>query len=304
MRWRCWSRAWVTALCLTTCTSCSVRQAAVNVLGDAVARGGAVYARDDDPELVGEAVPFALKTSEALLEASPRHRALLLSAASGFAQYAFGYVQQQADFAEATDLARASVLRGRAKRLYLRGRDYGLRGLELDAPGLLPRLRDDPTAATAWCEKRHVPFLYWTGVAWFAAISLAKDDAELSVDQYIAEALLRRALALDEGFERGVVHDALIAWEARGELAGGSFARARAHLDSALTLSRGARAWPLVAFAEAVCVARQDRREFVTLIERALAVDPDGVPAVRLINLIAQRRARWLRGRMDELFVE
>ena len=41
-----------------------------------------------------------------------------------------------------------------------------------------------------------------------------------------------------------------------------------------------------------------------TLLEQALAVNPDDVPANRLATLIAQRRARLLQARVDELFTD
>jgi predicted anti-sigma-YlaC factor YlaD len=51
-------------------------------------------------------------------------------------------------------------------------------------------------------------------------------------------------------------------------------------------------------------VAAQDRAEFKALLDKALAIDPDLDPPNRLGNLVAQRRARWLLGRTDELFLE
>jgi predicted anti-sigma-YlaC factor YlaD len=277
---------------------------AVNRIGDALASGSSAFADDDDPELVGEAAAFALKTTEALLRESPRHRGLLLAATSGFAEYAFAFVQQQADFVEAQDLARATEQRARARRLFLRGRDYGLRAFEVDFPGFGQRLRDDPAQALARTERRHVPLLYWTGVAWFGAINLAKDDSALTADQYVAEALVRRALELDEGYERGALHDILISWEARGGAAGGSYERAREHFERASALAGGRRAAPFVTYAESVCVARQDRKGFEQALAQALAVDPAALPDQRLTNVVFQRRARWLLARVDELFIE
>jgi predicted anti-sigma-YlaC factor YlaD len=289
---------------LPSLSGCSVKRLAINSLGDALAQGGSSYARDDDPELVGAAVPFGLKTIESLLDESPRHRGLLLAAARGFTQYAFAWVQQEADFVEADDLARATQLRDRARRLYLRAREYGLRGLEVELPGLREELRAGPEAALGRAARKHVPLLHATGLAWFGAIALAKDDSELSADQYQAEALMRRALALDEGYERGSIHDFFISWESRAASAGGSYERARGHLERALALAGGARAWPLVAYAESSCVARQDREEFERVIDRALAVEPGKVADFRLANVLAQRRAAWLRGRAEELFIE
>lgn len=283
---------------------CSIKKIAVNKLGDALAQAGTTYSSDDDPELVGDASAFGLKTIEALLSESPRHKGLLLAAASGFTQYAFAYVQQPGDFAEAGDFTRATELRDRARRMYRRAQRYGLRGLELVQPGFEARLRADRQAAVAPLRREHVPLLYWTGLAWFGAISLSKSDSELSADQGLAETLMRRALELDRDWEQGSIHDFYIAWESRGESVGGSYERAREQFDAAVAASQGQRAAPYVTLAENLAVARQDRAEFQRLLEQALAVDVDARPELRLANLIYQKRARWLLARTDELFIE
>ena len=283
---------------------CSLRKMAVNRLGDALAGGTSTYAEDDDPELIGDAVPFALKTVDSLLKEAPRHRGLLLAGASGYAQYAYGWLQQEADFVEDADLARATHLRGRAKRLYLRAREYGLRGLEVELPGFRVQLRRDAAGALARARRGQVPLLYWTGMSWFGAMALALDDSELTADQNLAEAMMRRALELDEGYLDGSIHDFFIAWEARGESVGGSFERAQEHFERAVALSHNRRAWPYVARAESIAVGQQDRAIFEDALHKALAVDPDAAPEYRLNNVIVQRRARWLLEHEDDLFVE
>ena len=283
---------------------CSLRSIAVNSLGNALARGGSNFASDDDPDLVGQAIPFGLKTMEGLLLEAPRHRGLLLATASGFTQYAYGWVQLEADLGEAQDLAKATAMRDRARRLYLRALDYGLRGLEVDFPGLRERLRRDPEAALARMKKEHVPLLYWTAAAWGAAIALKVNDSELSADQKLAEALARRALALDETWDAGTIHDFFIAYEAGRISVGGSIERAREHFERATRIANGRRAFPYVTFAESACVGQQNRQEFKALLEQALALDASRPSDYRLANLLAQKRARWLLSRTDELFVE
>ena len=88
-------------------SGCSVKRMAVNKVGDALAGGGTTFASDDDPELVKAAVPFSLKLMESLLNENPRHEGLLLAASSGFTQYAYAFVQQDADEMEDKDLAAA-----------------------------------------------------------------------------------------------------------------------------------------------------------------------------------------------------
>jgi predicted anti-sigma-YlaC factor YlaD len=286
---------------------CSVRRLAVRSLGNALAGGAGVYASDDDPELVRDALPFGLKTIEALIVEDPKNPKLLLAAASGFTQYSYAFVQQDADFAEASDLARATELRTRARKLYLRASRYGWRALEADYPGLRARLRAAPEQADeilAAVDRRHVPALYWTAGAQAAAIALAKENAELAADLPTVAAMMRRALALDEGWGLGALHDFFIAYEGSRTSVGGSVEKARQHLARALELARGERAGPLVSFAETVDVATQNRAELERLLAQALAIDPDAAPEQRLANLIAQRRARWLLSRKDELFIE
>jgi predicted anti-sigma-YlaC factor YlaD len=297
-------RVLITAIAAAAVASCSISRFAVNKLGDALAAGGSTYASDDDPELVGQALPFGLKTIEGLLQTSPRHRGLLLAAASGFTQYSYVYVQCQADYVESKDLARANELRQRALRLYRRARGYGMRGLEVATPGFGAELRRDPAGAVARLRTQDVAITYWTALPWAAAAALSK-QADLVADLPLVEAMMRRALALDEGFGDGVIHDFFISFEGgRPAAAGGSVERARAHLERALELAHGTRVAPLVSFAETVCVAQQNREEFKTLLGRALELDADLYPEQRLANLVAQERARWLLARADDLFVE
>ena len=108
---------------------------------------------------------------------------LLLAACSGFTQYAYAFVQQPADYIEATDLEKATEMRARAKKLFLRARDYGLRGLEVDLPGLRANLARDPKAALATARKDQVPQLYWTAMAWGALLSLNVNDSDVNIDQ-------------------------------------------------------------------------------------------------------------------------
>jgi predicted anti-sigma-YlaC factor YlaD len=283
---------------------CSPKRYAINRVGDALANPGTTYAADDDPELIAQAAPFSLKLIESLLESSPKHEGLLLAAASGFTQYSYAFVQQEADFIEEKDFARASELRLRARRLNLRARDYGLRGLDVRHAGLSTRLRSDPRAAVRETNVKDVPLLYWTAAAWGSAISVSKDVPELVADQPIVEALIDRALELDETFGAGAIHTFLITYEmARQGATGDPAARSRQHFDRAVALSGGQAASPYVSYAEAVSLSKQDRAEFESMLRKAQAIDPNGKLEWRLENLIMQQRARWLLSRMSELFL-
>ncbi len=282
---------------------CSPRSYVVSRLANVMSSGGEIFATDDDPELVREAVPFALKVEEYVLREKPGHQGLLVSLCRGFTQYASAFVLQ--DAVEEEDRERASAGRERAVRLLLRAREYGLRGLEGAHPGFREKLSAGPEEAVAMTGKEDVPLLFWTAASWSLAISLSGGDPSMLPDLPRCESLMRRALALEEDYDHGAIHEYFIAFEGgRAGAMGGSLDRARRHFERAMELGGGKRISPLVTFAGTVSVRTQDKEEFLGLLSRAIAFDARReAPEFRLANLIAQRRARWLVGRVDELFL-
>jgi hypothetical protein len=288
---------------LTLC-SCSIKRWAVKSVANTLTGGVDVYGTDEDPELVRDALPFGLKTMESMLAVVPDHEGLLLTLCKGFTQYSYAFVQADGDLLVNSDYVRSTVLHARAFRLYLRARDYGLRGLERRCRGISGQLDLDPVKAAARIQKRDLAMLYWTAAAWGSAISLGKDRPELLADLPAIRALMDRGLELDEGYEGGAIHEALILMDALPEAMGGSEVRARAHFARAVALSKDTKASPYVTLATSVSVLKQDRGEFVALLNRALEFDPARDPSQRLAAIVLQRKARALLERADEFFVD
>ncbi len=284
--------------------SCSVKRWAVKSVANSLTSGVDVYGTDEDPELVRDALPFGLKTMESLLAVVPDHEGLLLTLCKGFTQYSYAFVQAEGDVLVNSDYARATRLHERALKLYLRARGYGLRGLEKRCRGISAELQLDPVKAAARIQKRDLPMLYWTAASWGSAISLGKDRPELLADLPAIRALMERGLALDEGYEGGAIHEALILLDALPEVMGGSEVRARAHFARAVELSHDTKASPYVTLATTISVLRQDRQEFERLLNRSLEFDPDRDPSQRLVTIVLQRKARDLLAHEDELFVD
>jgi predicted anti-sigma-YlaC factor YlaD len=281
---------------------CSAKRVAVGAVADALGGGGgSSFASDEDPELVRDALPFGLKLYETLLESTPDHRGLLVATASGFASYAY-LLQDQASRIEPTDRDGARALRLRASRLYLRGRDYALRGLEVVHPGFREALAADPGSALAKTDRDDVDLLYWFAAAQAGALSANKGDAELIADLPTAGAVMQRVLELDESYGAGAAHEFFVSYEASRP--GGSVARAREHFARAKELANGERASIFVSLAENVSVQQQNLAEFQSLLDQALAVDIDRAPQNRLTNVLAQRRAQWLREHASDLILD
>jgi predicted anti-sigma-YlaC factor YlaD len=292
----------LTAGAATVLTACSIKTFAVNKLGDSLsAPGPSVYTTDDDPELIRAALPFSLKTIEGLLQTSPNHKGMLLTACSGFTSYANAFVQLDAEAIESTNYEESERLKARARRLYLRGRDYCMRRVELKRPGLRAALATDPATALG-TVKYDVDEIYWLGASWGSAIAVGVDQPDLVADFPVVRTLMEKALTIDEDYAAGAIHEVLITLDGMSPTMGGDAGRARKHFDRAVELSKGQSASAYVAMAASVAQPAQNREEFDALLEKALAIDPDDVPDSRLATIIAQQRARILQSRVDELF--
>ena len=282
---------------------CSLRSMAVSVMVPVLADPD-VYRSEGDPELVRGALPFLLKTIESIIQTAPTQGEALMLACTGFTLYGNAFLQVDADIAEWEDYESSVEIRDRTWRVYVRARDYCLRGLEVKYDGITERLRQDPVAALAVTEIEDVEALFLLGAAWGLAISNALDQPALVADLRVVRALMAKALELDADYERGSIHTALIMLEALPPELGGSSTRAREHFERAVALSNGLDAAPYVSFSAGVSVPGENRAEFQRLLEQALAIDADEDTSLRLLNLVNQKRARTLLDHIDDLFFD
>jgi predicted anti-sigma-YlaC factor YlaD len=263
------------------------------------------FSADDDPELVRDALPFALKTYEALMAGDPNNPALALATGRTFVSYAFAFIETPADQLPVESVDEQRAMRERAKRLFLRAREYVLRGLEIRRPGFRAALDDrGPAAALRLARREDADYLYWAGAAWMAAFSADPFDFTQIVTLPRALSLLQQVQDWDDTYDEGAVHEIFITFygSAPADL-GGSQLKAREHFARAVSLSRGQRVGPYVALASSVSVKNQDVAEFRDLLGKALAVDVNADLPHRLVNIINQRKARWMLDHVDDYFI-
>ncbi len=288
---------------LALASGCSLKTIALTKVADAMTGSGNVYARDDDPELVRDAVPVILKTMEQLHDALPKHRALAAGLTRTATAYGAVFLTEDADRMQERDVAKARPMYLRARRMFLRARGYGLDGLDEAAPGLRAALEkgtpDARKQLLAKVKKEDVGLLYWTGAAWGSAISVSKNDMKLVGQLPQVEELMKRALELDESFEEGSIHEFFVLDEAGKDLES-----AKKHFARARVLSGNKKLGLLVSYAETLCVQTQDRKTFDKLLKEVTDFDVDSDLDHRLVNTLAQRRAHWLSERASDLFAE
>ena len=279
-------------------TACSLNKMAMKTIADTLASStsGHTFTGDDDPDLVGDALPFALKLYESLIAEMKDNPGLYLTTGSGFIMYANVWVQTPADMLPDSEFARKKQMTARSRRLYIRGRDYVLQGLEVKYPGFRASLDSgDQRKHLGGMKKDDVPYLYWASAGWIAAFAADPFDIDMSISVKNAAVMINTALNLDGGYSEGSIHDLLISYYGSlPQAMGGSEEKARYHFERAVEFSRGRKASPYVALASSISVKNQNMKEFTILLNKALAINVDEDPGNRLANIIAQRKARWL----------
>jgi len=289
-----------TALSTTGC----VKKVAINAMAGALSGDtGGAFTQDDDLQFVGEAIPFALKLMDSVAAQAPEHDALRETLCSSYTQYSMVYVKWPAEQVRYDDFEAYEKGIVRTKSFLQRARGYCFAAWDLRHEGFSDQIYTDTDAALAMADIEDVSLLYWTGASWLAEISMSKEDMDAIGALPIAAAILQRAMALDEDWDKGSLHDMMILLEPSLPMPGG-LDRARTAFERAIALSEGTRASPYVSLATSVSTTTQDRAEFERLLEKALEIDPTADPDSQLANLYAQEQARFYLEHVEDLFLE
>ena len=288
--------------------SCSINQVAINAVSNALTGTGSsnVFTTDSDPELVGDALPFAIKLYETLLAQNPEHQGLLLTTGSLFIMYANAFVQTPAEMLDPIDYfyERYEGL-DRAKSLYLRGMDILYSALDKKYPGFSTATVSEGTLQPLLrqCTVNDIPLLYWTVAGGLSAYSLDVFDFSLGSRLNDWAAMMARAYELDPDYNNGALDEFYILFYAAiPENLGGDMEKAKIHFQRAVEKSSGLSAGAYVSYARVISIPEQDYDGFRENLEKALDIDVNENISNRLVNILAQRRARYLLDTAYEYF--
>jgi predicted anti-sigma-YlaC factor YlaD len=289
-------------------SGCSINRLAINMVSDALTGEGSssVFTGESDPVIVGDALPFAIKMYESLLSSNPDHQGLILMTGSLYVMYANAFVQGPAELLPRARAAEKEAGRERAKKFYLRGADIIYGGLDKKYPRFSEASRKGTLASyLEKMKKADVPCLYWAAAGYLSAFSLNPFDLELGMRIPELLSLIGRAYELDPDFNSGALDDFyVLAYASLPESMGGNKALVDTYFRRDLEKSKGLLAGPYVSYAQSVAIPAQDYDTFKNCLEKALAVNPDEDPANRLVNTIAQRKARYLLDNASDYFID
>ncbi|MFQ6607061.1 MAG: TRAP transporter TatT component family protein [Fidelibacterota bacterium] len=255
------------------------------------------------PHLAQRVFEKKLSKSEKQVQKYPKDRTVLLEICKNLTQYSYVFVLRQAEILQDEDFMESRKYRLQANGLFRKAYEYGLESLEIIHPGFRDSFYRDGGIILKEITKEEIDYLYWIAAALGGMISTAKGDPYAIADLPKVGYLIDRALELDEAYEKGSLHEFLISFTlSRPDAPPNAIDVAKHHFDRAVELSEGNRASAFVSYAESICILEQNRKEFLVMLDRALAVDVNMDRDLKLANIVAQERAEWLKERVDDLF--
>lgn len=244
---------------------------------------------NDDPQLVGEALPAYIVTVDGLLATWPDKPGLLRSGASLYSAYATLVV---------TDTARAQKLSARAL-------DYALRAACAEREEACSARSAEFAAFEALLAdtgKDDLPWLYALGSAWAGYIQANSGDWAAVAELARVQALFVRIDALDPAYERGMPQLYLgVLNSLLPPALGGKPEVARAHYEKAISLSGGRNLYAKLMYAKQYARLLYERELHDRLLAEVLEADPRE-RGWTLSNVHAQQEARRLLDDADDYF--
>ncbi len=291
-------------LCSILTTGCSVQSWAIRKVSNGLTSGDpTVYTSDDDPVLIGDALPFTMKFYETILSKDSLSDKLLLATGKLFCLYSQGYILFPSDTLDDT-LEQKKIAAIRAKKLFLRGRNYILKGLDVRHSGFLSLLNSTSAdSALKMTSIKDTEYLYWAAMAWMGAISSDRGDFGLGMTMKKALLLVNKVRSLDSTYGSGALDEFYgIYYSSAPKSLGGDTTAARLHITRAIELSGNARSSVFVTAANFAAQKSKSRDEFIRMLEQAMLIDLNQHKENRLSNAIYQNRAKWMLEHADRYF--
>ena len=243
----------------------------------------------NDPETVRQAAPAYLVLTDGLIADNPHNAKVLLAGAELYSSYAAAFVEDS----------------DRAKRLALKGRDYGWEGLCRHKKTMCETWTasyEDFEDALATLGHKDVDATFVAASAWVTWIRASRDDWSAIADKARVDAMMRRVVELDPTYRAGVAYLYLGALESLLPAAmGGRPEVGRKHFEKAIELSDGHNLMAKVLFASEYARLTFDRELHDRLCQEVIAANPVH-PGLTLSNTLAQDEARKLLADSQDYF--
>ncbi|MBN1378033.1 MAG: TRAP transporter TatT component family protein [Gammaproteobacteria bacterium] len=278
------TRYLLSAILLLTVTAC------VNVGGRMAEALSNSVLNQRDPVTVRDGLPAYLLLLDGMIRDDPHNPSMLLAGARLYGAYAGAFVNEPA----------------RAQLMSTTALDYAQRALCLELKSLCAGLgqpMDQFNQILGTLNKKSdVPLLYSYAVAWAGWIQANSGDWKAIADVPKVEAIMRKVLQLEEGYEQGSAHLYMgVLLCLRPASLGGQPEQGKEHFERALELSNGHNLMVKVLYARHYARLVFDQSLHDRLLQDVLVAGVE-YPDLTLMNVLAQTQAKALLESSNDYF--
>lgn len=269
-----------------------------------------VYVLDKTPKIAGALYKkTALNKVQKKIKKDPSNIDYKIEGVETLTSYAFGFLIELSDRLMLKNYSKAKAFELKAHQYFENAVSHGDSSISYLFNNYYKWLCDDTNSSTdnipiVDMDNSDLELLYWTAAAYGGAISSSSGNPEWIIKLPRVGKLLYSIVALDSNWNNGAALVALITYTMNNPLMTPEEADSVSkHLfESAVKASNGKDMGPYVTYAESVSKTRQNRNEFVYLLNEALKININSSKEFQLTNTISKNRAEWLLYNIDEFF--
>jgi len=264
--------------------ACSLDRFVIRQTGALLDYGVLALYEETDLTLAEQAMASDIKLLEGMIKGDPENDHLLLLTVQALAGYALGFAEDEEP--------------ERAKVLYLRAKDYGLRALRQndDFAEAEKGSVDDYAFAVKNLDDDYIDALFWTGFAWAGWINLSIDDPRAMIELTKVQILMERVLEIDDSYFHGSTHLFFGSiWGIKPPMLGGDPEKAKEHFERNLEITGGKFLLTYVYYALYYAAKVLDEDLFNSFIDKIEKTRADILPGYQLLNVIAKKKVKYLK---------
>lgn len=284
-------KLFITIISLSLFYSCSIEKFIIRQTGTLLDYGAVAIYEETDLILAEQALASNIKLLEGMIKGDPENCHLLMLTTQAIAGYVLGFVEDDAP--------------DRAKKLYLRARDYAARVLVQSDFNLTEEnlLLEQYQQNVALLENDDIDALFWAAFSWAGWINLSLDNPQAFVDLPKVEALMNRVLEIDSTYYHG---SALLffggIWGTKPKMLGGDPEKAKQYFDKNLEITKGNFLLTYVYYAKYYAAKTLQEDLFKKFLNIVKETPEDVLPGEQFLNAIAKKKADFLLSKSEDIF--
>ena len=269
-----------------------------------------LYVLDKNPRLAGRVYKStSLVKADKLLKNNPNDIKALIQNVESLTTYAFGFLIEESDRMMLENYSKANNLESQAHDYFVKAVLYGDSALSYIDHNFYKWLISNNGSEIVYISEirqkvEYFDLFYWTAAAYGGAISSSGGDPKWIIKLPRIGKLLNTIVSVDSAWNNGAALTALISYTMNNPLLAPTEADSISNnlFQKAIEASGGRDMGPYLTYAESVSKLRQNKDEFIFLLNEALKIDIKSSKEFQLTNTISKNRAQWLLDNIDEFF--